>query len=31
MKGPPLGTGNPAVDHEDKRVARIVQSICRGC
>ena len=30
-KGPPLGTGNPAVDREDKRVSRIVQSICRGC
>jgi hypothetical protein len=31
MKGPPLGTGNPAVDREDKRVARMVHSICRGC
>jgi hypothetical protein len=31
MKGPPLGTGNPAVDREDKRVARTVHSICRGC
>jgi len=31
MKGPALGTGNPAVDREDKRVARIVGSICRGC
>jgi len=31
MKGPPLGTGNPAVDREDKRVARVVHSICRGC
>jgi hypothetical protein len=30
-KGPPLGTGNPTVDREDKRVARIVGSICRGC
>jgi hypothetical protein len=26
-----LGTGNPAVDREDKRVAKIVGSICRGC
>jgi hypothetical protein len=31
QKGPPLGTGNPAVDREDARVAKIVQSICRGC
>ncbi|WP_024519517.1 hypothetical protein [Bradyrhizobium sp. Tv2a-2] len=32
MKGPPLGTGSPAVDREDKQVARIVHSsICRGC
>lgn len=31
MKGPPLGTGNPAIDRDDKRVARIVHSICRGC
>jgi hypothetical protein len=31
VKGPPLGTGNPAVDREDKRVAKIVGSICRGC
>jgi len=31
MKGPPLGTGNPAVDREDKRVSKIVGSICRGC
>ena len=31
MKGPALGTGNPAVDREDKRVAKIVGSICRGC
>jgi hypothetical protein len=31
MKGPPLGTGNPAVDREDAKVARIVRSICRGC
>jgi hypothetical protein len=31
QKGPPLGTGNPAVDQEDARVAKMVQSICRGC
>jgi hypothetical protein len=31
MKGPELGTGDPAVDREDARVARMVQSICRGC
>lgn len=31
MKGPELGTGNPAVDREDARVAKTVQSICRGC
>lgn len=30
-KGPELGTGNPAVDREDARVAKTVQSICRGC
>ena len=31
QKGPPLGTGDPAVDREDARVAKMVQSICRGC
>jgi hypothetical protein len=31
MKGPPLGTGNAAVDREEARVARAVHSICRGC
>ncbi len=31
QKGPELGTGNPAVDREDARVARMVHSICRGC
>jgi hypothetical protein len=30
-KGPALGTGNPAVDREDAKVARMVRSICRGC
>ena len=27
----PLGTGNPVVDREDARVAKMVHSICRGC
>lgn len=31
QKGPLLGTGNPAVDREDARVAKTVHSICRGC
>jgi uncharacterized membrane protein len=31
MKGPALGTGDPAVDREDARVAKTVKSICRGC
>ena len=31
QKGPPLGTGNPAVDREDAHVAKTVHSICRGC
>jgi hypothetical protein len=31
MKGPALGTGNPAVDREDARVDKMVRSICRGC
>ena len=31
QRGPPLGTGNPAVDREDARVAKMVHSICRGC
>jgi hypothetical protein len=31
QKGPELGTGNPAVDREDARVAKMVHSICRGC
>jgi hypothetical protein len=29
--GVPLGTGNPAVDAEDRKAARIVSSICKGC
>jgi hypothetical protein len=31
MKGPALGTGDPAVDSEDAKVAKMVKSICRGC
>ncbi|MBV8924775.1 MAG: hypothetical protein JOZ74_05335 [Bradyrhizobium sp.] len=31
QKGPALGTGNPAVDRDDARVAKMVHSICRGC
>jgi hypothetical protein len=31
IKGPALGTGDPVVDREDKAVARMVKSICRGC
>ena len=30
-KGPPLGTGDRAVDREDKKVDKIVKSICCGC
>jgi hypothetical protein len=31
-KGPPVGTGDAAVDAADKRVAKmILQSICKGC
>jgi hypothetical protein len=31
VKGAALGTGNPAVDKEDAKVARMIGSICRGC
>jgi hypothetical protein len=31
VKGRELGTGNPAVDREDAKVARTIKSICRGC
>ena len=31
VKGPELGTGNPAVDKEDAKVAHEIHSICRGC
>ena len=30
MKGPLLGT-NPAIDHEQVQVDRMINSICRGC
>jgi hypothetical protein len=29
--GVPLGTGNPAVDAQDRKVSRMVSSICKGC
>jgi hypothetical protein len=29
--GPALGTGDPAVEREDRKAARMVTSICRGC
>jgi hypothetical protein len=29
--GPALGTGDPAVDREDRKAARMVSSICKGC
>jgi hypothetical protein len=31
VKGPALGTGDPGVDREDQKAARMVQSICKGC
>jgi hypothetical protein len=30
-RGPALGTGDPAVDQEDRKAARMVSSICKGC
>jgi len=30
MSGPPLGT-SPAVDREEARVEKMLNSICRGC
>jgi hypothetical protein len=30
-KGPALGTGDPAVDAEDRKAAAMISSICRGC
>jgi len=29
--GPALGTGNAAVDQEDRKAERMLSSICRGC
>jgi hypothetical protein len=29
--GPELGTGNPSVDREDRKVERMLSSICKGC
>jgi hypothetical protein len=31
VRGPELGTGDPAVDREDQKAARMVTSICKGC
>jgi hypothetical protein len=31
VKGAALGTGDPAVEKEDARAARMIGSICRGC
>jgi hypothetical protein len=31
VKGPALGTGDPVVDKEDRKVDRMIGSICRGC
>jgi hypothetical protein len=31
VKGAALGTGDPAVDREDQKAARMVTSICKGC
>lgn len=30
-KGPALGTGDAAIDAEDRRVARMIHSICKAC
>jgi hypothetical protein len=29
--GPELGTGDPSVEREDRKAARMVSSICKGC
>jgi hypothetical protein len=29
--GPELGSGNPSVDREDRKVERMLSSICKGC
>jgi hypothetical protein len=30
-KGASLGTGDAAVDQEDRKAAKMISSICRGC
>jgi hypothetical protein len=30
-KGPALGTGDPSVEEQDRKAARMISSICRGC
>jgi hypothetical protein len=30
-KGTALGTGDPIADQEDRKAARMISSICRGC
>jgi hypothetical protein len=30
-KGAALGSGDPAVDQEDRKAAKMISSICRGC
>jgi hypothetical protein len=30
-KGVALGTGDATVDQEDRKAARMISSICRGC
>ena len=30
-RGAALGTGDPAVDQQDRKAARMISSICRGC
>jgi hypothetical protein len=31
VRGPALGTGDPAVDRKDRKAAQMVTSICKGC
>jgi hypothetical protein len=30
-RGPALGTGDPAVEAEDRKAERMIGSVCRGC
>jgi hypothetical protein len=30
-RGPALGTGDPAVEAEDRKAERMMSSVCRGC